>query len=102
MFELPGVSVGGSMKEKRCDNCGHKNNPCTSCVSTEYNGERVSAPSNWTPEKPEKKKQNTEAIETIIRALGWLEGISYAAEGNLATGIIDAVQAIEASLKELI
>lgn len=88
-------------EEKNCDNCGNKRTACSTCVTEGFEGQRTSDPSNWTPEKPEKKKLRAEAMETIIRALGWLEGISYAVEGNLATGIIDAVQAIEESLKEI-
>lgn len=89
-------------EEKNCKNCGsNKAEACKTCISQEFEGIRITDPSNWTPEKPEKRKQRAEAMETIIRALGWLEGISYAVEGNLATGIIDAVQAIEESLKEI-
>lgn len=40
-----------------------------------------------------------EARETINRALGWLEGISYGVEPNIATGIIDAVETIDNQLK---
>ena len=43
------------------------------------------------------KKQ--EAIEGINRALGWLEGISYGVETNIATGILDAVETIDNCLK---
>jgi hypothetical protein len=46
------------------------------------------------------KKQK--AIEAINRALGWLEGISYGVESNVATGIIDAVETIDNSLKEVL
>ena len=92
------------MKEQKdCTNCGNKlSAACRTCNAVEVEGQRLFDPSNWTPEESEKKKQNTEAMETIIRALGWLEGISYGVNNNLATGIIDAVQAIEESLNEII
>ena len=43
--------------------------------------------------------EKLKAMETINRALGWLEGISYGVESNIAQGIIDAVEAIDESLK---
>ena len=39
------------------------------------------------------------AKEEINRALGWLEGISYGVEPNIATGIIDAVETIDNALR---
>lgn len=90
-------------EEKDCRNCGNiRTDACHKCTTTEFEGKRVATPSNWIPIKSEKKMQNTEAVEAIIRALGCLEGISYAVEGNLASGIIDAVQAIDESLKEIV
>lgn len=89
-------------EEKNCDNCGNKRTACSTCFAEEFEGQRTSDPSNWIPEKPEKKKLRAETRGTIIRALGWLEGISYCVQNNLATGIIDAVQAIEESLKEIV
>lgn len=47
-------------------------------------------------------EKKMKVIETINRALGWLEGISYAVDSNLASGIIDAVEAIDIALKELV
>ena len=45
-------------------------------------------------------QKKIKAMETINRALGWLEGISYGVETAVATGIIDAVETIDAALKE--
>lgn len=39
------------------------------------------------------------AWESINRALGWLEGISYGVPNDIATGIIDAVETIDVALK---
>ncbi len=44
---------------------------------------------------PEKLK----AMEDINRTLGWLGGISYVVEPNIANGILDAVEVIKNSLK---
>jgi hypothetical protein len=41
------------------------------------------------------------AMEAINRALGWLEGISYGVDTTVAQGIIDAVECIDVSIKEL-
>ena len=46
--------------------------------------------------------EKMKAIEAISRALGLLEGISYCVEPNVATGIIDAVETIDNSLKEVL
>lgn len=42
------------------------------------------------------------ARENINRALGWLEGISYGVECNIAEGILSAVETIEIALKEVL
>ena len=61
---------------------------------------------NFYPEKRKQKmttdQKKIKAMEAINRALGWLEGISYGIDSNIATGIIDAVQCIEESLKEVL
>ena len=46
--------------------------------------------------------EKLKALEAINRALGWLEGISYGVPADFATGIIDAVETIDVSLKELL
>ena len=46
-------------------------------------------------------QKKIKAMETINRALGWLEGISYGIDTNIAQGIIDSVEAIDESLKEV-
>lgn len=47
-------------------------------------------------------KKIAKAWENIHRALGWLEGISYGVESNVAQGILDAVETIEIALKEVL
>lgn len=46
-------------------------------------------------------EKKLKAMETINRALGWLEGVSYGLESSAANCIMDAVEAIENALKEV-
>lgn len=41
------------------------------------------------------------ALGEIQRALGMLEGFSYAVDGSIAAGIVDAVAIIDEALKEV-
>ena len=47
-----------------------------------------------------KKQISADDKETIQRALGILEGIGHVVEQNIAEGIFDAIEMIEAALKE--
>ena len=49
-----------------------------------------------------KKNDNLQALSTIERALGMIEGISYGVDESIATGLIDAVEMIDSAVKELI
>lgn len=48
----------------------------------------------------ENEKQR-KALSEIQRALGILEGVSYSVSMRASTGILDAVQIIDTSLKEV-
>ena len=43
-----------------------------------------------------------QAMSDITRAIGILEGVSYSVSKNASAAIVDAVQIIEESLKELV
>lgn len=48
-----------------------------------------------------KKEDKLQAIGTIERALGMIEGISYGVDEPIATGLIDAVEMIDDAVKEI-
>ena len=48
-----------------------------------------------------KKNDNLQALSTIERALGMIEGISYGVDEPIATGLIDAVGLIDNAVKEI-
>ena len=48
-----------------------------------------------------KKKDNLQALSTIERALGMIEGISYGVDEQISTGLIDAVEMIDLAIKEI-
>lgn len=48
------------------------------------------------------KKKDLQAISTINRALGFIEGVASGLEGKFATVLIEAVKELETAVKELV
>ena len=48
-----------------------------------------------------KKNDNLKALSTIERALGMIEGVACGVDSAAATTLIDAVEMIDAALKEV-
>lgn len=48
------------------------------------------------------KNKRLEALSTINRAIGIIEGLAYGAEEKVQHGLFDALEMLEAALKEVL